>query len=104
MTTRTALAGAVAGACLIAIAPGTNAAQRTFVSTLGNDLNACSLAAPCRGFTRALVQTDASGEIVVLDSGGYGSVAVDSSVSIVSPPGAQMATSSLPGWVPRIVV
>jgi len=62
-------------------------AQRTFVSPGGNDLNACSLAAPCRAFAAALLQTNPGGEIIVLDSAGYGSVTINKAVSIVVPPG-----------------
>jgi hypothetical protein len=69
------------------------AAQRTFVSTSGADANACTLVAPCRGFARAITQTDAGGEIVVLDSGGYGIVTIDKNVSIVSPAGVYAGIS-----------
>ena len=47
-------------------------AQRTFVASTGNDANPCSIAAPCRGFARAITQTSAGGEVIVLDSAGYG--------------------------------
>jgi len=76
------------------------AAQRTFVSTSGNDThtaNNCSLALPCRSFDKALTVTDASGEIVVLDSGGYGSVTVDKSVVITSPAGVYAGISVFAG-------
>jgi hypothetical protein len=63
------------------------AGQRTFVASSGNDSNPCSITAPCRGFAAALVQTAPGGEIVVLDSAGYGAVAIAQSVSIVAPPG-----------------
>ncbi len=77
--------------------PNADAAQRTFVSTSGNDLNACSLAAPCRAFARAITQTDPAGEIIVLDSGGYGAVVVDKNVSIVSPAGVYAGISVFAG-------
>ena len=70
------------------------ASQRTFVSTTGADTSAtCSLAAPCRGFAKALTLTDPGGEIVVLDSGGYGSVTVNKNVTIDSPAGAYAGIS-----------
>jgi hypothetical protein len=62
-------------------------AQRTFVSTNGSDAAACSLAAPCRSFAAAIAQTAAGGEIVVLDSGGYGAVGISKDVSIIAPKG-----------------
>jgi hypothetical protein len=61
--------------------------QRTFVASGGDDANPCTLALPCRGFTAALLAVNAGGEIVVLDSAGYGPVTIDKSVAIVAPPG-----------------
>jgi len=76
------------------------AAQRTFVSTSGNDThtaNNCSLALPCRSFDKALTVTDVSGEIVVLDSGGYGSMTIVKSVVITSPAGVYAGISVFAG-------
>ncbi len=61
--------------------------QRTFVASNGSDANPCSLALPCRGFATAVSAVVAGGEVVVLDSAGYGPVTVTQSVSIVAPPG-----------------
>jgi hypothetical protein len=85
-------AGLVAlGACVVLSAA--QAAQRTFVSTGGNDANACSLVAPCRGFAKAITVTDPGGELVVLDSGGYGFVTVNKNVTILSPAGVYAGIS-----------
>src|SRR5262249_34736332 len=46
--------------------------SKTWVSAAGNDGNACTLAAPCLTFQRALTQTTAGGEIGVLGPGSYG--------------------------------
>lgn len=73
------------------------AAQRTFVSTGGSDGNPCSLAQPCRSFASAIAQTDPGGELIVLDSGGYGAVAVTKAVSIVAPPGVYAGISVFSG-------
>jgi len=76
------------------------AAQRTFVSPNGFDTNTsanCSLAAPCRSFGAAITVTNASGEIIVLDSAGYGAVVINKSVSIISPPGIYAGVSVLAG-------
>lgn len=78
-------------------APDAFGAQRTFVSTAGFDTNACSLNEPCRGFAKALTVTDAGGEIVVLDSGGYGVVAIGQPVSIIAPPGVYAGISVFAG-------
>jgi hypothetical protein len=67
--------------------------KRTFVASTGNDANQCSIAAPCRGFARAITQTSAGGEVIVLDSAGYGPVTITQSVSITSPPGVYAGIS-----------
>jgi len=87
---------AVSAACTVAVIAfggAVEAAQRTFVSTGGADANACSLAAPCRGFAKAITMTDPGGELVVLDSGGYGSVTVNKNVTILSPAGVYAGIS-----------
>jgi hypothetical protein len=61
--------------------------NRTAVSVAGSDANDCAPATPCRSFARAMSQTNATGEILVLDSGGYGAVTIDRSVSILAAPG-----------------
>lgn len=71
----------------------TFAAQRTFVSGAGNDTNACSIVAPCRGFAAAVAQTATGGEVIVLDSAGYGPVTITQSVSIIAPPGVYAGIS-----------
>jgi hypothetical protein len=60
---------------------------RTFVASHGSDANPCSLALPCRTFAAAIAQTNASGEVIVLDSAGYGPVIIAQSVSIIAPAG-----------------
>ena len=62
-------------------------AQRTFVSATGVDANPCSISAPCRSFAAAIVQTTDGGDVVVLDSAGYGPVSIAINVAITAPPG-----------------
>jgi len=71
-------------------------AQRTFVASSGNDANPCTLALPCRGFAAAVAQTSAAGEVIVLDSAGYGAVAITQSVSIIAPSGVYAGISVPP--------
>jgi nitrous oxidase accessory protein NosD len=83
---------------LLVAAPLAFGAQRTFVSAqTGNDTNPCTVAAPCRGFAAALANTDAGGEIVVLDSGGYGPVTITKAVAIQAPAGIHAAISVFSG-------
>jgi hypothetical protein len=72
-------------------------AQRTFVASNGNDANPCSLASPCRSFGAAIAQTNARGEVVVLDSAGYGRVTIGKSVTIVAPAGVYAGITVLAG-------
>ena len=74
---------AVFALAAVLAAPPSHAIQRTFVASNGNDANACTLPAPCRSFTAALLKTSASnGEIIVLDSAGKGPVTIAKSVSV----------------------
>jgi hypothetical protein len=80
----------------LGVPPDAFAAQRTFVSSTGVDTNPCSIVAPCRSFATALAHTDADGEIIVLDSAGYGPVTIAQSVSIIAPPGVYAGISVFP--------
>ena len=70
---------------------------RTFVASTGSDANPCSRVAPCRTFGAALAQTAGGGEIVALDSGGYGAVTISQAVTIVAAPGIQASISPSSG-------
>jgi hypothetical protein len=78
-------------------------AQRTFVSSIGSDSNSCSRLAPCRTFAQAISQTNAGGEVIVLDSAGYGPLSVANgtqitkAVSLISPPGVYAGISVFSG-------
>jgi hypothetical protein len=89
------LAFIVVGVCVASPAHAT--AQRTFVSSHGSDTNPCSISAPCRSFGAAIVQTTDGGDIVVLDSAGYGPVAITKSVAITAPPGVFAGISVFSG-------
>jgi len=69
------------------------AVQRTFVASNGNDINPCSIAQPCRSFATAIDKTLVGGEVIVLDSAGYGVVTIAKSVSIITPPGVYAGIS-----------
>jgi len=62
-------------------------AQRTFVASNGVDSNPCSIPQPCRSFGAAIGKTLAGGEVIVVDSAGYGPVTVTQPVSLIAPPG-----------------
>lgn len=81
----------------IVVSPVQATSQRTFVSTQGIDNSTCSLVAPCRTFAAAIAATDAGGEVIVLDSGGYGPVTISQSVSIIAPTGVYAGVSVFSG-------
>lgn len=72
-------------------APVHAATQRAYVSALtGSDANTatdCQATAPCRWFGGAISVVNPGGEIVAMDSGAYGTVTIDKSISIIGAPG-----------------
>jgi hypothetical protein len=90
----------VAGLALAALAWSSGASgqvQRTFVASTGSDTNPCSFPLPCRTFAAALAQTNSGGEVIVIDSAGYGAVAIAQSVSIIAAPGVYAGISVFTG-------
>ena len=81
------LALAAGIAALVVSSSAAALAQRTFVASYGSDANPCSVTSPCRSFAVAIANTNSSGEVVVLDSAGYGTVTITQSVTIDAPPG-----------------
>ncbi len=63
---------------------------RAYVSSTGNDANACTLTAPCRLLPAALAAINDGGEIWMLDSANYntGPLNIAKSVTILAVPGA----------------
>lgn len=76
---------------------------RTWVSTSGMDINACTRFSPCRNFAAAIEEVDAGGEVAVLDSGGYGAVTITKSVSVIAPPGLHAAIAPTAGDAVTII-
>jgi Right handed beta helix region len=95
--------------------PAQAGATRTFVSTNGDDSNTavdCPFSANCRTFNAALSVTNAGGEVVVMNSGGYGpatisqpviitAIGVDASISVTITGGVGL-TITTPGNVTLI--
>jgi len=63
------------------------AIPRTFVATHGDDLNNCNRSNPCRTFSRGVQQVDSRGEVIALNSGGFGRFTADKSVTVLAAPG-----------------
>ena len=65
-----------------------SAQVRTFVASTGSDTNPCSRTAPCRTFQAAVNATAPGGEVVALNSAGFGTnVPINKAISIVAPSG-----------------
>lgn len=93
MLRRTFALSVVALASSLAAMDGNAAAQRTFVASTGNDANPCSVAEPCRGFATAVAAVTPGGEVIVLDSAGYGTFSINKAVSVVAPDGVYAGIS-----------
>jgi hypothetical protein len=91
---RIALLSAITLVATIASTGAYALANRTFVSGSGSDANPCSLAAPCRSFAGAILQTSPGGEIAVLDTAGYGAVTITKAVSIVNEEGVEAGVTT----------
>jgi hypothetical protein len=59
-------------------------ATRTWISGIGDDANPCSRTAPCKTIAGAISKTSPSGEINVLDPGGFGAVTITKAITIRS--------------------
>ena len=68
---------------LFTAAPASAQATRTWISGVGDDANPCSRTAPCKTFQGAISKTAAGGEINCLDPGGFGSLTITKSISLV---------------------
>lgn len=68
--------------------------NRSAVSINGNDANSCTTLQPCRSFAAAIAQTNAGGEIVALDTAGYGPFSIDKSVTVSGAPGVHAAITA----------
>jgi hypothetical protein len=73
----------LAFAPLLFAAPAHAQATRTWVSGVGDDANPCSRTAPCKTYAGAISKTAVNGEINCIDPGGFGSVTITKSLSIV---------------------
>lgn len=71
--------------------------SRSAVSLTGADSNPCTTTQPCRSFTAAINATSPGGDIIALDSGGYGPFAISKSISVAGAPGIHAAITASSG-------
>jgi hypothetical protein len=84
MITSSSSIATVLVACGLFAVPARAGPNRTFVSGTGTDSGICSRTAPCRTFAFALTETAAGGEIDVLDPAVYGTVIINTAISIIN--------------------
>lgn len=78
-------------------APALAQNNRSAVSVNGLDSNPCTPASPCRSFGMAISQTNSGGEVIALDSAGYGPFSVATSMTISGAPGVHAALTVATG-------
>jgi hypothetical protein len=84
--------------CALAFASSAFAVSpRVFVASSGSDTGSCSRSAPCRNFAYAVQQVDAGGELVALDTAGYGPIVIGKSISLYAAPGAVASITATTG-------
>ena len=71
--------------------------NRSAVSVSGSDANTCTTISPCRSFSVALAHTNAGGEVIAFDSGGYGAFTINQAVSVIGAPGIHAALTVTSG-------
>jgi parallel beta helix pectate lyase-like protein len=89
--------------CLLFCAAAEAQLQRTFVASAGNDANPCSRTAPCRNFSAAIAAVADGGEVVALDSAGYGTMVIGKSVSIIAPAGVYAGVTGFSGDAVQLI-
>ncbi len=86
--------------CALMVTPAQAVSQRAYVASYGNDLNTatdCYITAPCRTFAQAVTVVLENGEVLALDSTGYGPVTLSKSISLTAAPGVYAGMSVFPG-------
>ncbi|MEI2641808.1 MAG: right-handed parallel beta-helix repeat-containing protein [Candidatus Nanopelagicales bacterium] len=77
-----ALAASALSVTALSAAPALALSTQTWVSGVGDDVNPCTRTAPCKTFAGAISKTEEGGEIVALDSGGFGTVTITKAITI----------------------
>ena len=82
---------------LLFVSSAALANTRSAVSVNGLDTNPCTTTSPCRSFGAAIAVTASGGEIIALDSAGYGPFSIPTSLTISGAPGVHAAITVTSG-------
>ena len=77
----------VLGVFLAVASPALALSNRVFVSSAGIDVGTCTISSPCRSFSYAMTQVAATGEVIAIDTAGYGTFTINQAVSVIAAPG-----------------
>lgn len=100
MSLNTSVVYLLAILCGLMATPAQAGVPRAFVASYGLDSNTafnCDVTHPCRWFRTAVTVVNSEGEVIVLDSGGYGTVTLTKSISLTSPPGIYAGIGAFAG-------
>jgi hypothetical protein len=81
----------------LAAAPAFALNGRSAVAITGVDSNPCTVVSPCRNMAAAMLATAPGGEVLVLDSGGYGPFTITQAIQIIASPGVLAFISAASG-------
>lgn len=68
--------------------------NRSAVSSTGMDSNPCTVTSPCRSFGTAISATNPGGEVIALDSAGYGPFSITNAITVSGAPGVHAAITA----------
>jgi hypothetical protein len=92
-----AFPGSVSPALVQTVTASGGTASRSFVASIGDDTNPCTLPSPCRSLAAAMSATNPGGEIIIMDSAGYDPVVITKPISVIAPPGVFAGIDAVAG-------
>jgi hypothetical protein len=83
--------------CLFICAAAFAQNNRSAVASTGLDTNGCTVISPCRSFGVAIAHTNPGGEIIALDTAGYGPFSINQAITVSGAPGIHAAITVTTG-------
>ena len=89
--------GVAAFVLILGASPASGQLVRAFVSISGLDTNPCTRQQPCRSVGTALAAIQNGGEVIPLDTGGYGPFTIDRAAKVIAPAAVHAAVTATSG-------